>query len=354
MSTRQRLSVPYSVLDTDDLAAGRRALESEHVCVRDGRELAFFHESFFDYAFARDWLRRDESLVSFLTAGEQELFRRGQLRQVLDHLRDLDPERFVAEFEALLTSPEIRHHLKNLTLAVLRGLDAPTAAEWAAVARVLDTRPLFRDHLVGIVAWPAWFRRADDEGAVENWLGSADTREQDRAVRLLTAVADALPDRVARLLEPHAAHPRYVAWLTRIVPHARLAGSRLLFDLLLDGVRGGLFTGAEHTLWVPAGDLAAEEPTWAVELLGLLLAEHPDALRLGDGGRVAVLLNRDHAALRTVTAAAAGAPEEFCVRLLPVLLAVMSLTAFPAPTGWPGSGPPLRAPASGRRPRRPR
>ncbi|MGW0947906.1 hypothetical protein ACWD4O_35880 [Streptomyces sp. NPDC002623] len=335
MSARQRLSVPYSLLDTDDLAPSRTVLESEHVCVRDGRQLAFFHESFFDYAFARDWLRRDESLVAFLTGGEQELFRRGQLRQVLDHLRDLDPERFVEEIEALLTSSHIRYHLKDLTLAVLRGLDAPTAVEWGAIARVLDTRPPFRDRLFDLVGLPAWFRRADDEGVVENWLGSADTREQDRAVRLLVAVADALPDRVACLLEPHTADFRYSAWLAQIVPHARLADSRPLFDLLLDGVRAGLFSGVEHALWDPAGDLAAEEPVWVVELLGALLAERPDALRLDDRGSVAVLLIRDHAALRMVTAAAVGAPEEFCVRMLPVLLDVMSLTAYSARTERP-------------------
>ncbi|MFE8993601.1 hypothetical protein ACFYMI_38435 [Streptomyces collinus] len=146
MSARQRLSAPHSVLDTDDLAASGKVLESEHVCVRNGRQLAFFHESFFDYAFARDWLRREESLVAFHTGGEQELFRRGQLRQVLDHLRDLDPERFAEEVEALLTSPDIRYHLKHLTLAVLRNLDAPTATEWGVVVRVLVTRPPFRDH----------------------------------------------------------------------------------------------------------------------------------------------------------------------------------------------------------------
>ncbi|MGB8939734.1 MAG: hypothetical protein WCD21_05765 [Streptomyces sp.] len=335
MSARQRLSVPLSVLDTDDLVASRKVLESEHVFVRDGHQLAFFHESFFDYAFARDWLRREESLVAFLLGGEQELFRRGQLRQVLDHLRDLDPERFAEEVEALLTSPDIRYHLKHLTLAVLRGLDAPTAIEWGAVARVLDTRPPFRDRLVDMLGMPAWFCRGDDEGVFEGWLDSADMRQQDWAAGLLVSVAHALPDRVARLLEPRVADPEYGAWLIRIVPHARLAGSRPLFDLLLDGVRAGLFTGVEQALWGPAGDLVAEEPTWAVELLGALMAERPDPLRLDEQGRVAVLLHGDHAALQTVTAAAAGAPEAFCARVLPVLLAVMRLTAYPERVGWP-------------------
>lgn len=335
MSARQRLSVPHSVLDADDLAATGDVLVSEHVCVRDGRQLAFFHESFFDYAFARDWLRRDESLVAFLTGGEQELFRRGQVRQVLDHLRDQDPERFAEEVGALLTSPAIRYHLKDVTLAMLRALEDPTAAEWGAVARVLDTRPPFQGQLVNAVSNAAWFRRADDEAVIENWLTSADARERDWGVRMMVAAVGVFPDRVSRLLEPHISDPRYGSWLTRIVLFARLADSRRLFDLLLDSVRAGLFTGREHGLWMSVGDLAAEEPAWAVELLGVLLADRPDALALDDQGRVAVLLTREHAALRLVADAALGAPEEFCARLLPVLLGVMTATAYPPRAGWP-------------------
>ncbi|MBL1085912.1 ATP-binding protein [Streptomyces actinomycinicus] len=329
MSARQQLFVPHSLLDTDDLAATGDVLVSEHVCVLDGRQLAFFHESFFDYAFARDWLRRDESLVAFLTGGEQELFRRGQVRQVLDHLRDLDPQRFTAEVEALLTSPGIRYHLKDVTMAVLRGLEAPTAAEWDAVVRVLDTRPAFQDQLVNAVSTAAWFRRADDEAVLENWLTSPDARERDWAVRMMAAAAGTFPDRLARLLEPHTSDPGHGSRFAWILRFARLAGSRRLFDLLLDSVRSGLFTGREHDLWTSACDLAAQEPAWAVELLGVLLTERPDALQLDDQGRVAVLLSRDHWALRLVAAAALGAPEEFCARLLPVLLDVMAATACP-------------------------
>ncbi|MEV5376182.1 hypothetical protein AB0L26_09465 [Streptomyces nondiastaticus] len=335
MSARQRLSVPHSVLDADDLAATGDVLVSEHVCVRDGRQLAFFHESFFDYAFARDWLRRDESLVAFLTGGEQELFRRGQVRQVLDHLRDLDPGRFAEEVRGLLTSPGIRYHLKDVTLAVLRGLEAPTASEWDAVTQVLGTRPPFQAQLVRAVGNAEWFRRADDEGVIENWLNSADSRERDWATSMVVAAADTLPDRVATLVEPYSSAPQYGSWLLQIVRFARLADSRRLFDLVLDSVRAGLLTGLEHILWFSVGDLAAEEPAWAVEWLGVLLVDRQGALELDDQGRVAVLLTSDHAALGLVPTAALGAPEEFCARLLPVLLDVMAATAYPPRAGWP-------------------
>ncbi|MGW0977462.1 hypothetical protein [Streptomyces griseus] len=335
MSARQRLYVPDSVLDTDDLAESADVLVSEHLFVRDGRQLAFFHEGFFDYAFARDWLRRDESLATFLVGGEQELFRRGQVRQVLDHLRDLDPERFTEEVEALLTSPDIRYHLKDVTLAVLRGLEAPTAGEWGAVARVLATRPLFQAQLVGAVSNAEWFRRADDEGALDDWLTSADVREHEWAVRMMAAAADTVPDRVARLMEPHAADPRFGSWLEWVVRFADLAGSRRLFDLLLDGARMGIFAGREHLIWTSMRDVSDVRPSWAVELIGAMVSDRPDALRLDNDGRVAALLNRDHASIRVVASAALGAPEDFCVRILPLLLDVMAATAIPPRAGCP-------------------
>jgi len=74
ISQRQRLSIPVLVLDNDDLADDADVLVSEHVFVRDGQGIAFFHEAFFDYAFARQWVTRSQSLVEFLLQGEQELF----------------------------------------------------------------------------------------------------------------------------------------------------------------------------------------------------------------------------------------------------------------------------------------
>ena len=72
MSERQRLVVSESVLDADDLRSDAKVLISQGVLVLDGRRLAFFHEAFFDYAFARRWINRGQSLVEFLHAGEQE------------------------------------------------------------------------------------------------------------------------------------------------------------------------------------------------------------------------------------------------------------------------------------------
>ncbi|MEV7085820.1 hypothetical protein AB0O07_07985 [Streptomyces sp. NPDC093085] len=335
ISTRQRLSVPHTVLDGDDLSASGDVLISEHVLVRDGQHLAFFHESFFDYAFARGWLRRRQTLVAFLTSGEQELFRRGQVRQILGHLRELEPERFVEETEALLMCQDIRYHIKEVALALLRDLDAPTAEEWDAVARILDAGPAFLPRLVYSLSNAAWFSRADAEGAIEDWLTGHDPQELRWALRIMSSTDGRHSDRLAELLAPYDSHPEYSLWLMEITRFTGVAESRQLFDLILNAVRTGQCAGYERALWVSVRDLGEQRPGWAVELLAAHLTEQPDALRLDDSRKVIALLGRDHIALRLVKSASVGAPAFFCARLLPVLLGVMEATAHPVRDGWP-------------------
>ncbi|MFJ1593566.1 hypothetical protein ACIOD0_25470 [Kitasatospora albolonga] len=337
ISRRQQLSVPHTVLDGDGLAASRNTLVSEHVLVHDGQRIAFFHESFFDYAFARGWMHRNETLVTFLTSSEQELFRRSQVRQILSHLRELDRERFVEEFEALLLCQDIRYHIKEATLALLGSLETPTVEEWDAAARVLETRPAYLDRLVHTLSCVGWFACADADGVIEDWMSGHDPQERAWALRIMTGAVKKYPDRVAELLAPHTAHPDYLLWLLGITRFAEVGDSRPLFDLLLSAVRAGRCAPYERALWISVRDLGKQQPEWAVDLLVAHLSERPDALQLDDHRRVIALLSEDHFALRLVEHASTGAPASFNTRLLPVLLLVMEATAHPARAGWPVS-----------------
>jgi hypothetical protein len=328
MSDQQRLAVSVRVLDHNDLADDAQVLESEHVLVRDGRNYAFFHESFFDYAFARRWESRNLTLVDFLLEREQELFRRGQVRQVLNHLHDDDPDRFIEESEALLVHPQIRFHIKDVVLAVLRAMPAPTSNEWAMVKRVIDSQPDFIEPLRLALRTLPWFDRLDAEGEIER-LFSGDQAQQTRALEVALGGIRDRADRLAQILGPHAGraagYPNWLRWVTRF---ADLHTSRALLDLVIDALRRGEYVGYEHNLWMSAYTLADHEPEWAVDLLSAYLQDQPDALAIDDTGRVALLMSNDHAAIELTTKAADKSPLTFCEALLPYLLRVMQLTEF--------------------------
>ncbi|WP_105970464.1 NACHT domain-containing protein [Streptomyces geranii] len=328
ISSRQRLSVPITALDADDLADDAGVLVSEHVLVRDGQQIAFFHESFFDYAFARGWIERGESLVTFLLGGEQELFRRAQVRQIMNHLRELEPDRFAVEVEALLTSSEIRFHIKDVALKIIGSLSNPSAREWEMVASVQDSDPTFDERLWRSLQTAGWFGRLDAEGVIEEWLAGPDEAAQGRAIDIMVGAAKTNPDRLAVILDADKAapeHPQRLLWVTRF---SDLYRSRPLFELLLDAVRSGHYAARTDELWLSAHDLGKHEPGWVVELLAAHLVDRPDAMAVDDNGKVETLLDRDYSVIRLVQIAAVGAPEIFCERLIPYMLQVMAATAY--------------------------
>lgn len=71
MSAGQTLALPEEVLDAEGLDDDLDVLASEHLVVRANGRVSFFHEALFDYAFARNWVSRGETMLDFLVAGER-------------------------------------------------------------------------------------------------------------------------------------------------------------------------------------------------------------------------------------------------------------------------------------------
>lgn len=324
MSARQRLSVPETILDTDGLADDAEVLASEGVLVRDGRRVSFFHQAFFDYAFARRWISRQQTLAGFLRSTEQELFRRSQVRQIL---RDEDSERYVTEVETVLSDPAIRFHIKEIVLASLRSLTDPTTAEWAMIAGLIATEPPFANRLWLTLRTRPWFDRLDAEQVIQQWLASDLEADHYHALDIMLGGVTERLDRLAELLAPHAGRAAgYPIWLNWITRFGDMYQSRPLFDLVLAAIRRGDYQGHEQGLWLATSGRAQHQPAWAVELLAAYLAEQPGAWDLDDAGRVKALRLREHSAIELASQSAARAPEQFCQLLVPYLLKVMART----------------------------
>lgn len=327
-SDRQMLSVPIEVLDEDDLFDDANVLVSEHVLARDGDRIAFFHESFFDYAFAREWVSRGESLVEFLLRDEQELFRRAQVRQILQHLHEREPERFLQELEALLTRADIRFHIKETALAVFANLPTPTSAEVDLALRVAATKPSWEDRLWQQLRRAQWFNQFHKDGIITAWLDSAEDELKARAINLMLSGAKEQGDDVARLLEARSTAPEYLDWMRWVLRSADVHTNRRLFDLLLAAVRDGAYEEAEQELWLAVHDLAKHQPAWAVELLQARLVDHVSALALNAEGKVKALAVNEYGAIELVRESATAEPRAFVETIVPYLLSVMAATEY--------------------------
>jgi hypothetical protein len=327
MSARQRLFSLAAILDADDLLDDADVLASEQVLIRQDGRVSFFHEAFFDYAFARRWITHEESLVAFLLAGEQELFRRAQVRQVLVHLHAEQPDRFETEVESLLAEQGIRFHVKEVVLALLRALSRPSHREWQVLERQIAAGSEISNRLWFIVRTTPWFDRLDEEGLVATWLGGEDDQLRNRALDIMVSVTKERAARVAELLATVKNEPFYPRAVKGLSFYTDLHDSREMFELVLDAVRHGHFNNNAHDLFMSAHALGAHQPQWACELLSAWLVERPDALALNDDGKVEALDSRDYGAAEIVSAAAANAPADFAATVVPYLLQAMAATS---------------------------
>lgn len=327
-SDRQTLSVPIEILDDGDLIEDAKVLVSEHVLAQDGSRIAFFHEAFFDYAFARLWVSRAESLVDFLRRDEQALFRRAQVRQILQYLHEREPDRFRAEAEAVLTADKIRFHIKETVLAVIGSLVAPTSADAGLVLRVAATHPHFEAHLWQQLRRLQWFARFYEDGQIASWLDGSDEGMRNHALNMMARAVEEHPESIAVLLAGYKSAPQFLDWLRWISRFADMWRDRQLFSLVLEGVRQGAYDNAEDELWLTVHDLAKHEPLWAIEVLQARLIDHGDALTLNEGGEVPVLATREYRAAELVKDAAHAEPLAFVQTIVPYLRQVMAATAM--------------------------
>ncbi|OXR40497.1 hypothetical protein B7C42_07436 [Nocardia cerradoensis] len=327
ISERQQLSVPIGVLDGADLSGHAEILISEQLLVLDGQQVSFFHEALFDYTFARRWVNSSQSLVAFLTAGEQELFRRGQVRQIMTHLRVSDPRRFIDEVHSLLVCDRIRLHIKDVALSVLAGFNDLRTAEADAIVDAANDQPKLAQAIWSRLCTAPWFHRLDEDGRIDDWLHDEEP-QQARAVSLLIAGARTWPDRAAELLTGLRQTSAYPDAIRKAAAAVDLPSARPIFDLMLDAIRDGHYDGYDDDLWFATHDLPDQRPAWAVEVLVAMFIDRDHTLYLDESGRVAHLRQHGHAALEFLQSTAARAPGELSTAFLPYLCKVMEVTAL--------------------------
>ena len=354
MTSTQQLYVPKEKLNTPS-SDYLNQLVSEGVLTFDRRRYGFGHESFFDYCFARVFINRSETVMSFLKASEQHLFRRAQVRQVLTYLRDADPDRYVMELRNLLSDKDIRPHIKDLAFSLLAEVTYPTEEEWTiwkewiapALNAVKEGTP--NSDKLSAIAWrwfrgsSSWFTFADERGEIENWLASGNDRLINVTVNYLRSHQRHSPDRVVALLKPYADNGG--EWLSRlrsIMELARHHKSRRSFDFFLELLDNGTLdqlhepTAGDTIFWSVHHDLIEHRPEWVPEILAHWLHRRLAIIHANgeDLGRTEIF-GDDFSAAEMFDKSAESVPAVFVERVLPVVLEISDSTLI-------GDTPPKR------------
>jgi hypothetical protein len=325
MSERETLQAPMALLD-GFARQHIKVLESHGVLVRDGEQIGFFHETYFDFLFARSFISTGEDIHDFLANSGQYLFRRAQTRQILEHLAGTDPGRFRTAVARLLGSDRIRPHLHDVIIAVLGQLDA-ALPDWKAIEPLAWGQAPVAGKVRGLLALPRWFDAADHDQRWERWLGTPQTA--DAAFPELLAVARHRPERVAELVRPYV--DTTPQWGQRLLSLIEWALTPDLVDLGVDLIENGHADEARGPIavnsdfWSLLYGLAETAPAPAARLVGAYLRRHLARARAdgsGDPFASKHLSTHSQFAGTVLSRIAKAEPEAYVEQVLPFVIDV--------------------------------
>lgn len=330
MSENAVLHAPRELVD--ELQSDVDAMLSAAVLSEDGGRLSFFHETFFDYVFARRFFGRNRTLRELLEK-DQLLFRRAQVRQILAYQREGDLGAYAQSLRYLLLDGGIRFHLIDLVLSWLATVDDPVEVEWEILSRLLgSSRAALTRRSWETLRGPGWFGFLDQRGLVERWLEDPD--RADAALAIIFAGETHAPERAAELLRAHRSRSEQAANdVVDLMRRHRLAESREAFDLFIELLDEDDAALGRSDFFYLGADLPAVHPDWACEIVGAYLRNR---LRAADAQGTANPFDlRQPTIPRTLhlneftSGGAKAAPDAYLRHVWPQMLEIIERTARP-------------------------
>jgi hypothetical protein len=161
-----------------------RYLKSEGI-TKGERKIEFFHQSFFDYAFARQFIAQGKNLYDEIKTKHQGLFIRSMVKQILNFLRGYDLNLYLREIEKfVLSKNEIRFHLKLLCLQQFAFQSDLEGYEVDFVIKNIWNNPELKEIFLTLLFGKGWFKFFVDRHLLRKEIEEGIT-EDDLVIRNL-------------------------------------------------------------------------------------------------------------------------------------------------------------------------
>ena len=163
MYERQELSVHIREFETEFSTELQYLFSNGLLLLTKNGQVQFFHQTLFDYVYARRFTEREFELLEMLRGRHQGLFSRAAVKSILTFLRELDPARYINTIEQLLYarnedgSEVYRYHLKSLSLSNMAYFETPLKEELGLIERRIFGDRTYMNVVFETVYAPHWF-----------------------------------------------------------------------------------------------------------------------------------------------------------------------------------------------------
>lgn len=122
-------TITLSAFLFEDHADELNYLASERIIKIEDNLLQFFHQSFYDFAFSKQFVETGGDLHQYLMAQDQSIHIRSAVRMIVNYYRDYDPVQYQRLLDQIFNDPNILFHLKHLLFTSLLQHETPTDGE---------------------------------------------------------------------------------------------------------------------------------------------------------------------------------------------------------------------------------
>ncbi|WP_321315044.1 ATP-binding protein [Halarcobacter sp.] len=147
MNELNKIEVPKLYFE-DEFEDEIALLLSRGILKEENKKISFFHQTFYDYVFARDFAQKDMSLYEYILTTTQDLTIREQFKQIIQFLRGTDEDKYLSELENILYSDEIRFHIKLLLISYLGSIESPTVEEFTFIQKLFKDKPDYEKYFI--------------------------------------------------------------------------------------------------------------------------------------------------------------------------------------------------------------
>jgi hypothetical protein len=173
MFQSQRISI--SEYQLEDLTDELRYLESIRLIKSEERQLQFFHQSFYDFVFSKQFVEGGKNLLEYIKYPEQSIHKRSAVKMIINYLRDYNPEQYIKDLEVVFADSQVLFHIKHILLSTLLSHDQPTRQELNfvlnAIKRSFYYEILFFEH----ANTKAWFNFGEENSLFSLLINDVDT-----------------------------------------------------------------------------------------------------------------------------------------------------------------------------------
>lgn len=273
MNKHQQLTLPWLSWEEQDLDVCRY-LSTQGVISNTGprnQQLTFFHQTFYEYLFARQFVTNGQALADYVLASGQGLFLRSLTQQVLVFQRGNDFEAYLRDLCVLLASPACRFHLKLLLVQYLATQPAPEPAELDLVRAQVLTSPTLAHPFIEVVSHRPWLEllaeptvfRHLSTGLTELPTGMGPSLSST----FLWVIAKHGPDLLLPKLFHLPAGPHRSSWISKALHDAGATAVAGFTDLFAQVFAGDKDHQQQFLFWQILANQAATRPAWVAQQL---------------------------------------------------------------------------------------